>query len=114
MSVLIKGMKMPKDCPIRITIYPNGQVVKANAVEYEEFECVPISLNNADKIRSMTDAEFAKWLLNRDLSIVEKFSAISTNTHFIYDRDKLYDDLLKWLKQEIELPLHGEKGNLNV
>ena len=40
MSVLIKGMEMPKDYPIRITLYPNGQVVKADALDYEEFESV--------------------------------------------------------------------------
>ena len=35
-------MEMPKDCPIRIILYPNGQVVKANAIDYEEFESVYI------------------------------------------------------------------------
>lgn len=42
MSVLIKGMEMPTDSFIRIILYPNGQAVKANAVDYEEFEAIPV------------------------------------------------------------------------
>lgn len=42
MSVLIKGMEMPTDDFIRIILYPNGQAVKANAVDYEEFEAIPV------------------------------------------------------------------------
>ena len=42
MSILIKGMEMPTDSFIRIILYPNGQAVKANAVDYEEFEAIPV------------------------------------------------------------------------
>ena len=42
MSILIKGMEMPTDDFIRIILYPNGQAVKANAVDYEEFEAMPV------------------------------------------------------------------------
>lgn len=42
MSVLIKNMEMPTDDSIQITLYLNGRVVKANAVEYEEFEAIPV------------------------------------------------------------------------
>lgn len=38
MSVLIKGMKMPKDEEVRILLFPNGQVFIDNGVYFLEYE----------------------------------------------------------------------------
>ena len=42
MSVLIMGMDMPTDEPIRIILHPNGTAIKANAMDYEEYKAVPL------------------------------------------------------------------------
>lgn len=42
MGVYIKSMEMPIDDFIRIILYPNGLVIKSNAVDYEEFEAIPV------------------------------------------------------------------------
>ena len=46
MSILIKGLEMPTDDFIRIILYPNGVAVKANAVDYEEFEAISVPSQN--------------------------------------------------------------------
>ena len=76
MGVYIKSLKMPKECPIRITIYPNGQVIKANAVEYEEFECIPIypsgDLIDRDAIpwRNANHPTAGKWIDEEHIRIM--------------------------------------------
>ncbi len=45
MSVLIKGMKMPKDKPIRIVLNPNGQLFVDHGVHFTEYEAVELPLH---------------------------------------------------------------------
>ena len=42
MSVLIKGMEMPKDKPLRIVLNPNGQLFVDHRTWYTEYEAVEI------------------------------------------------------------------------
>lgn len=42
MGIYIKGLEMPIDDSIRIILHPSGQVIKANAVDYEEFEATSV------------------------------------------------------------------------
>lgn len=42
MSVLIKGMDIPKDYEIKITLFPNGQVFIDNGVYFLEYEAVEV------------------------------------------------------------------------
>lgn len=41
-DVLIKGMKMPKDKPIRIVLNPNGQLFVDHGVHFTEYEAVEL------------------------------------------------------------------------
>lgn len=45
MSVLIKGMEMPKDIPSRIVLNPNGQLFVDHGTWYTEYEAVEIPPN---------------------------------------------------------------------
>ena len=78
MSVLIKGMEMPTDDFIRIILYPNGQAVKANAVDYEEFEAIPVPphgrLIDADAlVKKLPIPELGapRWLIEQAPTIIE-------------------------------------------
>ena len=42
MGVYIKGMKMPKDEPIRIVLNPNGQLFVDHGVHFTEYEAVEL------------------------------------------------------------------------
>ena len=42
MSILIKGMEMPKDKPIRIVLNPNGQLFVDHGVHFTEYEAVEL------------------------------------------------------------------------
>lgn len=71
MSIYIKGMELPKEEPIKITICPNGQVIKANAAEYEEYEAANIlahgRLIEADKLAEKCDDPYwCVWLSDID------------------------------------------------
>ncbi len=60
MSILIKNMEMPTDDSIRIILYPDGRVVKSNAVEYEEFEAIPVPPHG----RLIDADELKEWIAN--------------------------------------------------
>lgn len=59
----------------------------------------PRPITYGDKIRSMTDEELAKYLLNRDLGVVGQISKLYT---FIYkvDRESCLANILDWLRKE--------------
>lgn len=42
MSVIVKGMEMPKDKPIRIVLNPNGQLFVDHGVHFTEYEAVEL------------------------------------------------------------------------
>lgn len=60
----------------------------------------PKPMTNGDRIRSMTDEELAKFLLNRDLDVVKKASKA---VGFIYkvDREQCLVNVIDWLKQGV-------------
>ena len=41
-DILIRGISMPKNEPLRITLYPNGQALVDRGVYYDEFEAVEL------------------------------------------------------------------------
>ena len=59
MSVLVKGMKIPKDKPIRIVLNPNGQLFVDHGVHFTEYEAVELPphgrLIDADALRLLYD-----------------------------------------------------------
>ena len=59
MSVIVKGMKMPKDEPIRIVLNPNGQLFVDHGVHFTEYEAVELPphgrLIDADALRLLYD-----------------------------------------------------------
>lgn len=59
MSVMIKGMKMPKDKPSRIVLNPNGQLFVDHGTWYKEYEAVEIPphgrLIDADALIKLLD-----------------------------------------------------------
>ena len=59
MSVLIKGMEMPKDKPSRIVLNPNGQLFVDHGTWYTEYEAVEIPphgrLIDADSVEKQID-----------------------------------------------------------
>jgi len=54
---------------------------------------------NADRIRSMSDEELARFMWNRDIDIVEK-AAKATGFTYTVDMEKCFENVLNWLKQE--------------
>ena len=42
MSILIKGLKMPKDKPLRIVLNPNGQLFVDHGITFTEYEAVEL------------------------------------------------------------------------
>lgn len=42
MSILIKGMKMPKEQPLRIVLNPNGQLFVDHGVHFTEYEAIEV------------------------------------------------------------------------
>lgn len=61
MSVLIKGMEMPKDIPSRIVLNPNGQLFVDHGTWYTEFEAVEIPPHGR-----LIDADAIDWVEGRD------------------------------------------------
>ena len=57
MSVIVKGMKMPKDKPIRIVLNPNGQLFVDHGVHFTEYEAVELPphgrMGDLDKLEQM-------------------------------------------------------------
>ena len=43
MSILIKNIKMPKDQPLRMILYPNGQLFVDHGIHFTEYEAIAIS-----------------------------------------------------------------------
>ena len=59
-------------------------------------------VTNADRLRSMTDAELAEFLWNRDIQIVERASkAAGFNYH--YDEAQCIQNISDWLKSPVEV-----------
>ena len=61
MSVLIKGMKMPKEQPMRIVLNPNGQLFVDHGTRFTEYEAVELpphgELIERDKLIADAKAE---------------------------------------------------------
>ena len=43
MSILIKNIKMPEDQPLRMILYPNGQLFVDHGIHFTEYEAIAIS-----------------------------------------------------------------------
>ena len=61
MSVLIKGMEMPKDKPLRIVLNPNGQLFVDHSTWYTEYEAVEIPPHGR-----LIDADAIPWIEGKD------------------------------------------------
>lgn len=61
MSVLIKGMEMPKDKPLRIVLNHNGQLFVDHSTWYTEYEAVEIPPHGR-----LIDADAIPWIEGKD------------------------------------------------
>lgn len=72
MSVLIKGLKIPKEQPMRIVLNPNGQLFVDHGITFTEYEAVELpdhgDLIDRDAFRKTmyhdtfeTDSDLQKW-----------------------------------------------------
>ena len=84
MSVLIKGMKMPKEKPLRIVLNPNGQLFVDHGSRFTEYETVEVPtphgrLIDADELEADTEwserhddyAAFSRAQINSAPTIIE-------------------------------------------
>lgn len=62
MSILIKGMEMPKDQPLRIVLNPNGQLFVDHSDHFTEYEAVELPphgrLIDADEFEKYVELEY--------------------------------------------------------
>ena len=94
MSVLIKGMEMPKT-PLLVCIYPNGICSDEEGKTYRAVSVPPHGrLIDADALRE----EVKKHATPSDAWV---FSLIRTAPTII-PSDKDYPKMLDWLKQEVD------------
>ena len=93
--------------PVRIDGYNCVEEITQAVLDYtykgktlkEWADSISEPQTNADRIRAMTDEELAKFLLNRDLYVVEKASKAVGFTYKV-DRKQSLANVIDWLKQE--------------
>lgn len=80
MSILIKGMKMPKDQPTRIVLNPNGQLFVDHGTWFTEYEAIELPdhgdlIDKTDLMASLGDWQLSEapeegqnWWLGKNVT----------------------------------------------
>lgn len=88
MSVIVKGLKMPEDKPIRIVLNPNGQLFVDHGVHFTEYEAVELPPHGR-----LIDADALAADLKRQCKEVFKTDTVSPDDFWI-TRNQAYNERL--------------------
>ena len=111
MSILIKGMKMPKDKPIRIVLNPNGQLFIDHGVHFTEYETVELQPHGrlidaeelSDRLVALADCEWNQTVGTSWSNAYEEVNGFVEDAPTIIEAeyppsipfDKMWEDLKK-------------------
>ena len=79
-DILIRGMEMPKNEPLRLIINPNGKAIVDRGEYYDEFEAVAVETVEPARLPPHGDLVDRDWLKEMAYSKVEDFGGAFLDT----------------------------------